>query len=397
MHAVDGVSFEVEEGSVLGIVGESGCGKSVTSLSIMGLVQSPGRVVSGAIRFEGRELTTMSDKALEDVRGKQIAMIFQDPMTSLNPTLTIGTQITETIRRHLGLSKAEARQAGDRAARGGAHPRRQAAAPRLPPSVLRGDAPTRDDRDRALVQPEAADRRRADHRARRHGPGGRARDLSTSSARPRDDDDHHLARHGRHRRDGRAGARHVRRPDRRAGVGERSLRPPRAPVHGGAPRVATPDRRPRPSRTTAWRRSRAALRISSYRPRRAASRRVASTRAPTTATRCSRSCARSALGTGYGRSIPPPSAPPSPWERDEHGRADGDTSENAHEGRAAPRGREPQEVVPDQEGDPDRPHRRLREGGRRRLVRDLPGQDARPRRRVRLRQVDDRLLRPRSC
>jgi oligopeptide/dipeptide ABC transporter ATP-binding protein len=108
VHAVDGVSFEVEEGGVLGIVGESGCGKSVTSLSIMGLVQSPGRIVSGAIRFEGRDLTTMSQKALEDVRGKQIAMIFQDPMTSLNPTLTIGTQITETLRRHLGLSRADA-------------------------------------------------------------------------------------------------------------------------------------------------------------------------------------------------------------------------------------------------------------------------------------------------
>ena len=108
VHAVDGVSFEVEEGSVLGIVGESGCGKSVTALSIMGLVQSPGRIVSGSIRFEGRELTTLSDKTLENVRGRQIAMIFQDPMTSLNPTLTIGTQITETIRRHLGLSKAEA-------------------------------------------------------------------------------------------------------------------------------------------------------------------------------------------------------------------------------------------------------------------------------------------------
>jgi oligopeptide/dipeptide ABC transporter ATP-binding protein len=108
VHAVDGISFEVEEGSVLGIVGESGCGKSVTSLSIMGLVQSPGRVVSGSIRFEGRDLTEVSDKELEDIRGKQIAMIFQDPMTSLNPTLTIGTQITETLRRHLGLSKADA-------------------------------------------------------------------------------------------------------------------------------------------------------------------------------------------------------------------------------------------------------------------------------------------------
>ncbi len=108
VHAVDGVSFTVEEGSVLGIVGESGCGKSVTSLSIMGLVQSPGRIVSGSIRFEGRELTTMAEKELEDIRGEEIAMIFQDPMTSLNPTLTIGTQITETIRRHLGYSRAQA-------------------------------------------------------------------------------------------------------------------------------------------------------------------------------------------------------------------------------------------------------------------------------------------------
>jgi oligopeptide/dipeptide ABC transporter ATP-binding protein len=110
VHAVDGVSFEVEEGSVLGIVGESGCGKSVTALSVMGLVQSPGRVVSGSIRFDGRDLTTMPEKELEDVRGKQISMIFQDPMTSLNPTLTIGTQIMETLRRHLGLSKADARK-----------------------------------------------------------------------------------------------------------------------------------------------------------------------------------------------------------------------------------------------------------------------------------------------
>jgi oligopeptide/dipeptide ABC transporter ATP-binding protein len=108
VRAVDGVSFSVDEGSVLGIVGESGCGKSVTALSIMGLVQSPGRVVSGSIRFDGRALTTMSDRNLEDVRGKQIAMIFQDPMTSLNPTLTIGTQITETIRRHMDLSKSDA-------------------------------------------------------------------------------------------------------------------------------------------------------------------------------------------------------------------------------------------------------------------------------------------------
>jgi peptide/nickel transport system ATP-binding protein len=111
VKAVDGVSFSVEPGKVLGIVGESGCGKSVTALSIMGLIpKPPARIAGGSIRFEGTELTELSERELEDVRGRQIAMIFQDPMTSLNPTLTIGTQITETLRRHLGLSKHEAKR-----------------------------------------------------------------------------------------------------------------------------------------------------------------------------------------------------------------------------------------------------------------------------------------------
>jgi oligopeptide/dipeptide ABC transporter ATP-binding protein len=111
VHAVDGVSFSVDTGKTLGIVGESGCGKSVTALSIMGLIpRPPARIVGGSVVFDGRDLTQLSDRALEDVRGQQIAMIFQDPMTSLNPTLTIGTQITETMRRHLHLSKADARK-----------------------------------------------------------------------------------------------------------------------------------------------------------------------------------------------------------------------------------------------------------------------------------------------
>jgi oligopeptide transport system ATP-binding protein len=110
VHAVDGVSFAVERGKTLGIVGESGCGKSVTALSFMGLLPPSGRIVSGSIRFEGRELTTMSQRELEDIRGRQIAMIFQDPMTSLNPTLTIGLQIMETMQRHLDFSRDEARK-----------------------------------------------------------------------------------------------------------------------------------------------------------------------------------------------------------------------------------------------------------------------------------------------
>jgi oligopeptide/dipeptide ABC transporter ATP-binding protein len=111
VRAVDGVSFPLEKGETLGIVGESGCGKSVTALSIMGLIpKPPARIVGGSILFEGRELTKLKDRELEDIRGKEIAMIFQDPMTSLNPTIKISTQITEVLRRHLDVSKEGARK-----------------------------------------------------------------------------------------------------------------------------------------------------------------------------------------------------------------------------------------------------------------------------------------------
>src|SRR5215212_19537 len=109
VQAVDGVSFSVEKGKTLGIVGESGCGKSVTALSIMGLIpRPPAKIVSGSVEYEGRDLTKLSERQLEDVRGREIAMIFQDLMTSLNPTLTIGTQITETVRRHYDVSQKQA-------------------------------------------------------------------------------------------------------------------------------------------------------------------------------------------------------------------------------------------------------------------------------------------------
>jgi oligopeptide/dipeptide ABC transporter ATP-binding protein len=108
-RAVDGVSFTVEEGKTLGIVGESGCGKSVTSLAIMGLVpQPPGRIAGGEIRFEGRDLTKLSRREMLDLRGNRLGMIFQEPMTSLNPAYTIGDQIMEGLIRHRGLNKAEA-------------------------------------------------------------------------------------------------------------------------------------------------------------------------------------------------------------------------------------------------------------------------------------------------
>jgi oligopeptide/dipeptide ABC transporter ATP-binding protein len=111
VQAVDGVSFDVEKGKTLGIVGESGCGKSVTALSIMGLIpKPPAKIVGGQVLFEGKDLTQLDDKQLQNVRGRQVAMIFQDPMTSLNPTLKISTQITETLDRHFEISKDEARK-----------------------------------------------------------------------------------------------------------------------------------------------------------------------------------------------------------------------------------------------------------------------------------------------
>ena len=109
VRAVDGVSFEVPPGGTLAIVGESGCGKSVTSLSIMGLVPEPGRVVGGRIVFEGRDLVGASERELRALRGQRLSMIFQDPSSSLNPVYTIGAQIEETLRAHLPLSRAAAR------------------------------------------------------------------------------------------------------------------------------------------------------------------------------------------------------------------------------------------------------------------------------------------------
>ncbi len=107
--AVDGISFSIDAGKTLAIVGESGCGKSVTSLSIMGLVAQSGRIAGGSIKFEGRELVGLPDADLQGLRGNAMAMIFQEPMSSLNPAFTIGDQIIEGLLRHRSISQAEAR------------------------------------------------------------------------------------------------------------------------------------------------------------------------------------------------------------------------------------------------------------------------------------------------
>jgi ABC-type dipeptide/oligopeptide/nickel transport system ATPase component len=140
VRAVDGVSYGVRSGETLGVVGESGCGKSVTALSILRLVADPpGRIVGGTIRFAGTNLLDLSESEMEGIRGNDISMIFQEPMTSLNPLLTVGRQISEAIALHRGLSR---RDAGDQAV-----------------EMLR------------LVRSKSPDCRRAHYRARCDDPG----------------------------------------------------------------------------------------------------------------------------------------------------------------------------------------------------------------------------------
>lgn len=111
VKAVNGVSYTLDEGETLGLVGESGCGKSVSALSIMRLIpQPPGKIVSGKVVFQGRDLLKVSDDEMRKVRGKEIAMIFQDPMTSLNPVLTISRQLTEGLELHLGMDRRSAKK-----------------------------------------------------------------------------------------------------------------------------------------------------------------------------------------------------------------------------------------------------------------------------------------------
>ncbi len=112
--AVDDISYDVEEGETVAVVGESGCGKSVSALSVLRLIPwPPGKIVGGRIRFMGRDMLELSDDEVRKIRGHHISMVFQEPMTSLNPVLTIGLQLTETMQHHLGMSEA---QAAERAA-----------------------------------------------------------------------------------------------------------------------------------------------------------------------------------------------------------------------------------------------------------------------------------------
>ena len=244
VKAVDDVSFYVMPGETLGVVGESGCGKSMTGLSIMRLIPSPpGKIVDGEILFDGDDILSMTDEQVRSIRGNDIAMIFQDPMTSLNPVLTINRQISEALQLHMGMNKDQARERAIELLKMVGIPERRGAGRPISAPVLRRYAPARDDRDGALVQPEAAHRRRADDRARRDDSGADPRPDAHASERARHRRDHDHPLDGRRRRHGRPRPGHVRRPHRRDGVHRRDLRQSAAPVHGRPAEVDPAPRR----------------------------------------------------------------------------------------------------------------------------------------------------------
>ena len=215
IFAASGVSFSLAEGETKGLVGESGSGKSVTLLSLLGLVPESGRVVEGEVLWGGRDLLELPAAELRAIRGREIAMVFQDPTTCLNPVYTIGEQIAETLRVKLGSAGGGSRARDASCSTTSASPRRSRRARRLSARALRRHAPARDDRDRARVRAAAAAGRRADDRARRDDPGADPRPAGRAAGRVRHGDDARLARPRRRRAELRPGRGDVRRARRR--------------------------------------------------------------------------------------------------------------------------------------------------------------------------------------
>ena len=159
-RAVDRISYSVKQGEVVGIVGESGSGKSVSSLAIMGLIDYPGRVMAEKLEFNGQDLQRISEKERRNLVGAEVAMIFQDPMTSLNPCYTVGFQIMEAIKVHQGGNKSTRRQrvrTSSSPAESGRYSRSGIASGCLPASAFRRHEPARDDRHGDCLSAKTAD------------------------------------------------------------------------------------------------------------------------------------------------------------------------------------------------------------------------------------------------
>ncbi len=255
VRAVEDVSFYVMPGETLGVVGESGSGKSITGLSIMRLIPSPpGKIVNGEVIFEGTDLLKLSDDQIRRIRGNQIAMIFQDPMTSLNPVLTINRQISEALQLHMGMSKDQAKARSIELLRMVGIPNAEERIDQYPHQFSGGM------RQRVMIamalscRPETHHRRRADHRARRDDPGADSRSDAdvADGARHRRDHDHPL--HGSGGWNGRPRAGHVCRIHRGNGLDRRNLRESAASVYGRSDEIdpATRCSRTRTSRANSW-------------------------------------------------------------------------------------------------------------------------------------------------
>ena len=172
VKAVDGVSFHINRGETLAVVGESGSGKSVTSLSIMRLIaQPPGRFAGGEILFDGSDLLKMTERQMRKIRGNDVSMIFQEPMTSLNPVYTVGDQIGEAIVLHQGKTKRQGMKMAAEMLDLVGIPEPEKRVKNYPHQMSGRDAPARDDRDGALLRAAAPHRRRADDRPGRDHPG----------------------------------------------------------------------------------------------------------------------------------------------------------------------------------------------------------------------------------
>ena len=168
--AVQGVSFDVAQGEVFCLVGESGCGKSLTSLSIMGLVEKPGIVEADAIILDGQDISHLKEEKLRELRGNKMSMIFQEPLTSLNPLFTVGNQMDEVFRLHQKASRAKAKQMSVDMLRFVGIPDPEDVYEKISGCSERRHAPACDDRHGSFLQAEVADCRRAHHRAGRNDP-----------------------------------------------------------------------------------------------------------------------------------------------------------------------------------------------------------------------------------
>lgn len=169
--AVDGVSFSIEKGRILGIVGESGCGKSVTSMSILQLLGSNARISGGSIKLDGKELVGLPEKEMCKIRGNDIAMIFQDPMTALNPTLTIGNQLMEPIMLHQNCNKKGSLDKGCGCSETCWDRSTGETNEGISSSAFRRYAPESHDRHGCFLRAAPSDRGRAHHSAGRNHPG----------------------------------------------------------------------------------------------------------------------------------------------------------------------------------------------------------------------------------